>query len=285
MINIYLIIKEMENSKTDIKLEYKQSGLLDGSICKRLSQIATIAGTLATGYGTALSYISYKDSINNAEQLNKISNLAEETKVEVFNIAKNSNSSQQLKNMINDILLKINEVKQKHKIADENSTNVSELLERLNNLPKNSNEKIIVLNLLNSAQEKARYSFSEARISLDRLKNTSLDYNKDLDIDIKESFIGGDLFIWFENLDIISKFSVFLLLSCSGILSSITSIIYIIYGDYLMNKYQLNKKYPKLANIIQLRKNFQRYILIFNITIIIIISLTQLIFAIFVLTY
>lgn len=82
-----------------------------------------------------------------------------------------------------------------------------------------------------------------------------------------------------------SKFSVFLLFSNYGILSAITSIIYIIYGDYLINKYHLENKFPKLAKLILLRKKYQSYILIFSSLIIIIISLTQVALAIFVLTY
>jgi hypothetical protein len=62
---------------TNIKLEYKQSGLFDGLIGKRkrFLQLGTIAGTLATGYGTALSHISYKDSLKTSEELKNLSTL------------------------------------------------------------------------------------------------------------------------------------------------------------------------------------------------------------------
>jgi hypothetical protein len=70
--------------------------------------------------------------------------------------------------MINDIFTrsKINEIKQKHKIANDDSANVSELLNKLNNLPEDSNEINFVKNLLNSAQDKARNSISDTRVSL-----------------------------------------------------------------------------------------------------------------------
>lgn len=190
IINIYFLITHMENKK--VKLEYKQSGLFDGSIGKRFLQLGTIAGTLATGYGTAIAHISYKDSLKTSEELKKISTLAEETKEEISKISKTNNLYQKLQNNINDVLSKISEVKQKHKTANEDLNNVTELINKLNNLPEDSNERNIIINLLNSAQDKAKNSFSDVRISVDILKNTSLDYNRELETDIKESFIGGE---------------------------------------------------------------------------------------------
>jgi hypothetical protein len=49
------------------------------------------------------------------------------------------------------------------------------------------------------------------------------------------------------------------------ILSSIISIIYIFYGDYLLKKFNIEQKYPKLAKVIELRRKFQNYYLLISI--------------------
>jgi hypothetical protein len=54
-----------------------------------------------------------------------------------------------------------------------------------------------------------------------------------------------------------------------AILFSLVSIIFIFYGDSLIKYFNLENKYPKLAKFIQLRRQFQQYYFIFNISIII----------------
>jgi hypothetical protein len=49
------------------------------------------------------------------------------------------------------------------------------------------------------------------------------------------------------------------------ILSSVISIIYIFYGDYLLKKFKIEQKYPKLAKVIELRRKFQSYYLLISI--------------------
>jgi len=50
-----------------------------------------------------------------------------------------------------------------------------------------------------------------------------------------------------------------LILGKSIILSALVSIIFIFYGNILIEKYDLINRYPKLATIIQLRQKFQKY--------------------------
>jgi hypothetical protein len=45
------------------------------------------------------------------------------------------------------------------------------------------------------------------------------------------------------------------------ILSNTISIILILYGDYLILRFDLENKYPKLAKLIQFRRKFQEYYL------------------------
>jgi hypothetical protein len=60
-----------------------------------------------------------------------------------------------------------------------------------------------------------------------------------------------------------SAFS-FLLLN-QIILSSVMSILYMFYGDYLLKKYHIELKYPKLAKVIELIRKFHSDYLLMSI--------------------
>jgi uncharacterized integral membrane protein len=49
------------------------------------------------------------------------------------------------------------------------------------------------------------------------------------------------------------------------------SIMLIYFGDYFINYFNLEAKYPKLANFIKMRRKFQNYYVILNLIIIILI--------------
>ena len=82
-------------------------------------------------------------------------------------------------------------------------------------------------------------------------------------LDIKKSnILNLDLFSnleWFEGLNGIKKIAVSMIIGKSVIFSALVSIIFIFYGNILIEKYDLINKYPRLATIIQLRQKFQKY--------------------------
>ena len=80
-----------------------------------------------------------------------------------------------------------------------------------------------------------------------------------------------------------SKLAVTLLFSKSVLISAIISIIFIFYGDYLIKKYNLESKYPKLATFIKYRRQFQKYYLISSCLTIFIIIFSEIVFCIAVL--
>jgi hypothetical protein len=93
----------------------------------------------------------------------------------------------------------------------------------------------------------------------------------------KSSFFNFDFSIeWFESLRGIHKLAVCLILGKSVILSALISIIFIFYGNILIEKYDLVNKYPKLAKLIELRQKYQKYYFKFNCLLIFIIVITEL---------
>jgi len=95
----------------------------------------------------------------------------------------------------------------------------------------------------------------------------------------KSSILDFD-FDWFESLSGIKKLAVSLLLLNSVLFSCLLNIIFIFYGNILINKFNLEVRYPKLAKIIHLRQLYTKYYLIINCLLILGIILAQVAFSI-----
>ena len=117
----------------------------------------------------------------------------------------------------------------------------------------------------------------------------SICYKESIDfIDIDKSqrstiFDFESLMTFIDSIDIFYRVALFLLFFKGIIISSTISIIFVLYGDYLLVKYDIEKRFPKLAKIIQLRRKLQRYYLILAISWILIVSFTEVLFCVSVL--
>ena len=117
----------------------------------------------------------------------------------------------------------------------------------------------------------------------------SICYKESIDfIDINKSqrstiFDFESLMTFIDSIDIFYRVALFLLFFKGIIISSTISIIFVLYGDYLLVKYDIEKRFPKLAKIIQLRRKLQRYYLILAISWILIVSFTEVLFCVSVL--
>lgn len=80
---------------------------------------------------------------------------------------------------------------------------------------------------------------------------------------------------WFQTLLGIQQLAVGIFLGKSVIFSSLVSIVFIFYGDILINKYDITKKYPKLEKIISLRRKYQKYYFNYNCLLILIVILNE----------
>jgi hypothetical protein len=68
------------------------------------------------------------------------------------------------------------------------------------------------------------------------------------------------------------------------IFSALISIIFVFYGYILIEKYDLENRYPKLAKLIQLRQKFQKYYFNYYCFLIISVIVMEIAFAVAVLT-
>ena len=112
----------------------------------------------------------------------------------------------------------------------------------------------------------------------DNTNNVNQITNPSIPGDIKKSMVlpFESSIEWFDSLIGIQKLAVGLILGKSVILSALISIIFIFYGNILIDKYDLVNKYPKLAKIIELRRKYQKYYFNFSCLLIFLIVINEL---------
>jgi hypothetical protein len=75
----------------------------------------------------------------------------------------------------------------------------------------------------------------------------------------EDSDIISKIITKYENLSALGQLALSILIFKYLILSSLVTIIYIFYGNYLLTKFNIEVKYPKLAIAIKLAKKFRTY--------------------------
>jgi hypothetical protein len=73
-----------------------------------------------------------------------------------------------------------------------------------------------------------------------------------------------DLSTKFETLDGISKLAFVLTFSSSMIFWCLIGILLNLYGDYLLNRFKLEERFPRLAKVLLYRKKLTKYYIISN---------------------
>jgi hypothetical protein len=79
---------------------------------------------------------------------------------------------------------------------------------------------------------------------------------------LPENFNFSDLY---KNLSNDQIGGIGLLMFSQVLIGSAISIVFVFFGEYLIQRYDLDNKYPKLAKFIHLRRKFQKYYLMLNI--------------------
>lgn len=92
------------------------------------------------------------------------------------------------------------------------------------------------------------------------------------------------LWIKFESWNGITKLAFSMVFSFSLVLWCVFGLILNLYSNYLLDRFNLEHSYPKIAYFIRLRRKLGKYYLISNIIIIILISLTNIYFGIAILS-
>jgi len=122
---------------------------------------------------------------------------------------------------------------------------------------------------VNEALFKANNKAEEILDYLNNTKNNFMDNNPIFEIikKFKE---------YLASLSIMEICLVVNIFSCVFIITCIISILFAVFGNYLIDRFSLEQKFPKLSSIIQLRVKLQRYYIIIN-SVLIILALLSLI--------
>lgn len=146
---------------------------------------------------------------------------------------------------------------QKKEIED---LKIKKSLNNGNNLSEMEENKIISEPNLNLQIEQTEQNIKQNFDKIDKIgKSIDIDF-----YDIKKSSIFISDFNLQNFLDSLSKEE---LLAFSGLLLNglalnyVFNIILVLYGDYLIKRFDLENRYPKLAKLIQLRRKLQQYYL------------------------
>jgi hypothetical protein len=106
------------------------------------------------------------------------------------------------------------------------------------------------------------------RSPLDSLERNFIDFIKD----IRDN--------WYNNLNKLQQLCFNLLLLNGIIFACVVNICLSLFGEYLIKRFLLESRFPKLSKLILLRRKFQNYYLKFNLLVIILIVLTEMLFSI-----
>jgi hypothetical protein len=269
ILNIYLIVTY---KKEELFVKELHSGFGNKNLKNLLSSLGYIGGFLS-------AFITVKNEFKDI-QIGKLDQLMEAEREGIRkSIDKDKEEHQKLLNSIDnnrDELMNLHV--EKAKLVGHNDrlltlhNSIKDNILSYKNKSTEPTSKLSDLGILDQLIKQDTKKFGEELNSL--ILNIEKSYNSSssevvgdasLQTDIKESsvfplnFELSTILKWFEGLNGIKKIAFSLILSKSVVLSALISIIFIFYGNILIEKYNLENKYPKLAKIIHIRQKFQKY--------------------------
>jgi len=298
IVNIYLILTHRPNKVPSISVEEKQPVLLAGFNNNKLKGWL---GTLGMVGGFLGTYITVKNEFKDT-RIGRLDQLMKEDRDNIRrSIDRDKEEHQRLLDSIEINRGEISKLYQeKAKLLGHNDrlqtlhSSIKEKIMAFKDKSIDSNVKLSELGIIDQfikidtdrLAKEVNYLISDIEISEN--PSTSAEQIEieptDGTSDLKESSIFDfNIFYyldWFESLNGVKKIAVSLILGKSVIFSALLSIIFIFYGDILIKKYDLENKYPKLANIIQLRREFQKIYFKYNCFLIFIVVITEVTFGI-----
>jgi hypothetical protein len=256
------------------KIEYMQAGIIDAKILRNLGAIIVGGVGLISGYKTIIedNKVNHKaiDLINSkVKEAQESKEMALETKTAITAMLGRLKvpilNRDKYKNKLLEIDQKIiNKYKKLHDESDSlNEKEKSEIILEIEHLTKIKNYEL--------------YEWVKDDENLKKARKEIIDKFGG-DDDNKNNLISFNIFNIFESLDPLDRIALSLLLLSQVIFSALVSIIFIFYGEYLIIKFDLERKYPRLAKFIQLRRKFQQYYLLFSILIIVSVLLIEILF-------
>jgi hypothetical protein len=250
LILLFLVFMEIKHKYyyTNInKNEYQDSGF---TINKNITRFMGIVGGTAS-LGKNLINKNKKDIIELSNNLNKQS---EEFKKEIFNLEESQAHN------------KVSVIANVHSM-NEQIVEMKKQLDKIKEIFNKKNDTDLITTDEITLNSDLKNYISQIEVNWKKALNYSEEILKIIDIDKNNKILPDNINISkiYENLTNDQLGGIGLILFSQVIIASAISIVFIFFGEYLIQRYDLENKYPKLAKIIQLRRKFQKYYLILNI--------------------
>ena len=297
---LYCEFKNLEKKNSSESPEYMQSS------APELKKIATY---FLGGLSAAANFITINDHFQSKQEKAIAQEALETVKEEVRKIANKHTATNflhrlhvdSIDRMIKQITVLedtetklMNETKLMKSIKEDLSEHEAEVDIEYSEFIRKQN-----FNLDSVRRSKAK-AFDELKLDIERSNKFSTELSKEendskilemINEDIKKSAI-FDLdveellkkFVNYETLSGLSQLMVTMIISNSLILWCLFGLLINIYGEYLLERFQLEKKYPKLAIIIKYRRKLSIYYILSNILLITLTCLTGIILGVSILS-
>ncbi len=197
----------------------------------------------------------------------------------IFNSVTNLNTINSLRNNLESekeknskLITELNDLVNKNI----NDNKIESILNKNIEINQINNTKLDKLNSqINNIIENKTYdtnSITEVNNSIKEINTELSQIISKIDDSLNNNFIGTDIInilqSHYSNLNYFQNIAIAHLSAIVFIFLSVISLVSIYFGDYLLNKYNIKSKYPRIHKFIQLRRKFQRFYLILDLTII-----------------
>lgn len=307
VLHLYFLLYNDESLETELK--YKESSL--SNLKRILKEQSVFILTLGGYYAAIVNADTAKlnneiitKQIESQKILDKVVKLEEEKTEAVDKLKITFGGVRSLSTKVDQMKSVTDEAQTSFKDIKFQDTSVDAIVKKLANT-SNANERQVILAEYYAAAAKRKHELDFIESKVNKTKDLTNDLEilreeilkdstssstsqvenipQDSENLIKESDIKKSSILdidWYNELSLIKQIAVLLLLSQSVVISALLSIIYIYYGQILIDKYNLEEKFPKLATIIKYRKTFSKYYFIHSCVMITAVSLSQIAFSI-----
>jgi hypothetical protein len=286
-LNLYLVYLEFSlyNCKA-IKPKWKEAGLLDINIAKTLKKISSVS----VGFGGLYGVQAQKQNrAATQEEITKLDNLESNIinlKKEVYeSTILNQDAKSKMTSVALNIKDEINKASSLHKKLADNRNKLITKSEQIQTKDINNNEKLKGQIMKEIEALKQDNTYLEGEVQKSMIKTNEIVKELEGYNETKEAVFSFNLFEILDSYGPMEKFAFSILIFSEVILSAIISIVYIFYGEYLIKRFNIENRFPRLAKVIKLRRKFQSYYLLISIGWIVTSVLIEIYFCLMILTF
>jgi len=242
---LFFILMEIKHKNYPNNIKFQESGFL---LNKNLTRFMGIVG----GTSSFASFIINKNKKDLEEISNTISKQSDDLKKKLIEL---EDSQSAIKT---SVMANLDAMKERIAEMKKQVDKTREIIKKKSDTEAITNEDI-------NSNSDLQFYLSQIDTNWEKIVNYSEEIKREFNKSNKFIPDNFNIYNLYENFSNDQLGGIGLILFSQVILASAISIVFIFFGEFLIQRYDLENKYPKLAKFIQLRRKFQRYYLILNI--------------------